>query len=339
MGTGTPAPDGGDSPGERETEDVRVAVDDVLRRALKLAVRRIAELNRLTESGVLSAGRSLDAIVGEAQAYTKDARATLEGFSGSSDQQGIADLIASQNQVLENFMREIRAQVKRQAEVAQAAMLSSSQIQNLGNEIGSVAFQSRLLSLNASIEAGRMGAQGRAFGVIAAEMTKLSQQVESTSKAVSELVSVLSAALPNVAEAAHQMQGTSEAFIAEIGGSIAEVDQKVREIGLSVQQTMHGGDRCISHILRHSQDALSSLQFQDPVAQGLVAVAKDFNVASRGVVNLLHSDSAGTPAGRHERAPESRVADKPIQRVEAIEHVAVVAKASTAPPPGEVLLF
>jgi methyl-accepting chemotaxis protein len=338
MGRVTAAPDASAQPSEREAEDLRVAVDDVLRRALKQAVRRIADLNRLTESGVLSAGRSLDAIVGEAQAYTKDARATLEGFSGSSEQQGIAAVIASQNEVLENFMREIRAQVERQAEVARAAMLSSSQIQNLGNEIGSVAFQSRLLSLNASIEAGRMGAQGRAFGVIAAEMTKLSQQVESTSKAVSELVSVLSAALPNVAAAARQMQGTSEAFIAEIGGSIAEVDQKVRELGQSVQQTMHGGDRCVSHILRHSQDALSSLQFQDPVAQGLVAVAKDFNGASRGVVELLRASPSAARSVARETAAESRVFDK-VTPGEAVEHVAVVAKASSSPPPGEVLLF
>lgn len=337
MPRGTAAPDELSQPSERDAETRSAAVSDVLRRSLKLAVRRIAELNRLTESGVLSAGRSLEAIVTEAQAYTKDARATLEGFSGSSEQQGIAVLIASQNQVLENFMREIRAQVKRQAEVARAAMLSSCQIQNLGNEIGSVAFQSRLLSLNASIEAGRMGAQGRAFGVIAAEMTKLSRQVESTSKAVSELVCVLSAALPNMAEAAQHMQGTSEAFIAEIGGSISEVDQRVRELGLSVQETMQGGDRCVSEILRHSQDALSSLQFQDPVAQGLVAVAKDFNQASRGVVALL---GAGVPRApeQSDAAPQSRILDRAFQQ-EAIEHVSVVAKVSNAPPPGEVLLF
>src|SRR4051812_4818619 len=270
----------------------------MLRRSLQVAVRRIGQLNRMTESGTLSAGRSLEAIVNEAQSYAQRARSTLEGIAGSDDQRGIAELIASQNQILESFIQEMRAQIERQTEVARAALRSSSQIASLGNEIGAVAFQSRLLSLNASIEAGRMGPQGRAFGVIAAEMTKLSQQVESTSKAVNELVSVLSATLPNVFDAAEAMRGTSESFITEIGGSISQVDHEVKQLADSVQQTLHAGDRCIAAILSHSQDALSSLQFQDPVAQGLVAVAKDFNHTSRAVWELVsQSPLAGRSVG------------------------------------------
>lgn len=312
-------------------------VENVLRRSLKVAVRRIGQLNRMTESGALSAGRSLEAIVGEAKNYAESARATLEGISGSGNQQGIAELIASQNHILESFIEQMRLQIERQAEVARAALRSSSQIANLGNEIGAVAFQSRLLSLNASIEAGRMGAQGKAFGVIAAEMTKLSQQVESTSKAVSELVSVLSATLPSVSHAAQEMRGSSEAFITEIRGSISQVDQKVKDLGHSVQVTLRDGDQCIARILRNSQDALSSLQFQDPVAQGLVAVARDFNHASRTVCQLVSECALGREAVSSS-LPESPVGPGRV-RVEEIQHVSVVADASQAPPPGDVLLF
>jgi methyl-accepting chemotaxis protein len=304
----------------------------MLRRSLQLAVRRIGQLNRMTESGTLSAGRSLEAIVNEAQSYAQRARSTLEGIAGSDDQRGIAELIASQNQILESFIQEMRAQIERQTEVARAALRSSSQIASLGNEIGAVAFQSRLLSLNASIEAGRMGPQGRAFGVIAAEMTKLSQQVESTSKAVNELVSVLSATLPNVFDAAEEMRGTSESFITEIGGSILQVDHEVKQLADAVQQTLHAGDRCIAGILGHSQDALSSLQFQDPVAQGLVAVAKDFNHTSRAVYELVNNSALGGAA-----APSSHVVAR--DQAEEIRHVSVVANDSNSPPPGEVLLF
>jgi methyl-accepting chemotaxis protein len=324
----------GGEPSEHGGEALGAIVSDMLRRSLQVAVRRIGHLNRMTESGTLSTGRSLEAIVQEAQAYAQRARSTLEGIAGSDDQRGIAELIASQNHILESFIQEMRAQIERQAEVARAALRSSSQIASLGNEIGAVAFQSRLLSLNASIEAGRMGPQGRAFGVIAAEMTKLSQQVESTSKAVNELVSVLSATLPNVFDAAEEMRGTSETFITEIGGSISQVDQEVKQLADAVQQTLHAGDRCIAAILSHSQDALSSLQFQDPVAQGLVAVAKDFNHTSRAVCELVSSSAV---AGRSVAGPASHVAYK--DRAEEIRHVSVVANASDAPPPGEVLLF
>jgi methyl-accepting chemotaxis protein len=311
-------------------------VSAILRRSLQSAVRRIGQLNRMTESGALSTGRSLESIVSQAQAYTLRARSTLEGIAGSDDQRGIAQLISVQNEILDNFVQQIRVQIDRQAEVARAALQSSSQIANLGNQIGAVAFQSRLLSLNASIEAGRLGDQGRAFGVIAAEMTKLSQQIESTSKAVNELVSSLSATLPSVSEATKEMQASSEVLIDDIGGSMSQLDQKVKDLALSVQHTLHAGDKCIAEIIRHSQDALSSLQFQDPVAQGLVAVAKDFNHAARTVHETVVSSSL---AARPMHAlPQSRVIDR-AGRSEEIEHVAVVANIPQASPAGEVVLF
>lgn len=311
-------------------------VSAILRRSLQTAVRRIGQLNRMTESGALSAGRSLESIVSQAQVYTLRARSTLEGIAGSEDQRGIAQLISVQNEILDSFVQQIRVQIDRQAEVARAALQSSSQIASLGNQIGAVAFQSRLLSLNASIEAGRLGDQGRAFGVIAAEMTKLSQQIESTSKAVNELVSSLSATLPSVSDATKEMQTSSEVLINDIGGSMSQLDQKVKDLALSVQHTLHAGDQCIAEIIRHSGDALSSLQFQDPVAQGLVAVAKDFNYAARTVhQTVISSALASRPMPG---SPQSRVIDR-AGRAEEIEHVAVVANIPKASPAGEVVLF
>jgi methyl-accepting chemotaxis protein len=311
-------------------------VTGILRRSLQTAVRRISQLNRMTESGALSAGRSLETIVVQARGYALRARSTLESISGTDDERGIAQLIAAQNQILASFVQQIRVQIERQAEVARVALRSSSQIANLGNEIGTVAFQSRLLSLNASIEAGRLGDQGRAFGVIAAEMTKLSQQIESTSKAVNELVGALSATLPSVSEAAREMQASSEVLISDIGGSMSQVDQKVKDLALSVQHTLSAGDKCIADIIRHSEDALSSLQFQDPVAQGLVAVAKDFNHAARIVHETVRaSELAAEPLSR---AAVSQVTKKG-ERPEEIERVAVVANIANTPPAGEVVLF
>jgi methyl-accepting chemotaxis protein len=321
---------------EHEAEALADVVSATLRRSLQTAVRRIGQLNRMTEAGALSAGRSLESIVSQARGYALRARSTLEGIAGSEDQRGIAELIAVQNQILDSFVQQIRVQIDRQAAVARTALESSSQIANLGNEIGTVAFQSRLLSLNASIEAGRLGDQGRAFGVIAAEMTKLSQQIESTSKAVNGLVSALSATLPSVSEAAKEMQASSEILISDIGGSTLQVDQKVKDLALSVHDTLLAGDKCVADIIRHSQDALSSLQFQDPVAQGLVAVAKDFNHAARTVHETVRSSAL---ASRPVHGPaESRVFER-RQRAEEIEHVAVVANIADAPAAGEVVLF
>ncbi len=272
---------------ERAGGELSRLVSSCLDKGVDSATSGIQQLASLTEKSVLHIGEALEAIVGDAQDYARHARVTLEEVAGSGSTEGIAQLVAAQNEILSAFMGEIRGHVSRQAEVAEAAMKASSRIASLGNQISSVASQSRLLSLNASIEAARLGQGGKAFGVIASEMTNLSRQVESTSRAVNTLISNLSEALPSVASAASDMRASSERFIEDIGKSIAQVDARAKGLEGSVHETMHSGDEYIAKILSHSQDALSALQFQDPVAQGLVAIAREFRDAAVAVENLV----------------------------------------------------
>ncbi len=54
----------------------------------------------------------------------------------------------------------------------------SSKMDNAIKEIGAITFQSRILSLNAKVEASRAGAAGAAFSVVASEMGRLSEGIE-----------------------------------------------------------------------------------------------------------------------------------------------------------------
>lgn len=286
------------------SENISSRVTGVLEEGLRQATRRVEKLAELTESSVLSIGESVESIVCDAQEYAKHARATLEDVAGSNEGKGIAQLVADQNEILSTFVAEIQKQVAHQAKVADAAISAASKIRNLGNQITSVAAQSRLLSLNASIEAARIGTGGRAFGVIASEMTNLSRQVEFTSHSVNTLVENLSETLPGVAEAARDMRTASESFIGEISDSIQRVNSKARGLEDSVQATMHSGDETIAKILSHSQDALSALQFQDPVAQGLVGITRDFQDVAGSVEAILRGES--TVGWGETHVPESR---------------------------------
>jgi hypothetical protein len=72
------------------------------------------------------------------------------------------------------------------------------QIVAFGNEIASVDLQTRLLSINAQIEAARAGSTGAAFGVVASEMVELSRRTASiasrlrseTHEALTELTAI-----------------------------------------------------------------------------------------------------------------------------------------------------
>lgn len=64
----------------------------------------------------------------------------------------------------------------------------SSSIEKIIGTIDSIAFQTNILSLNASVEAARAGEQGRGFAVVADEVRNLAEQCSESSKKTEELI-------------------------------------------------------------------------------------------------------------------------------------------------------
>ena len=64
-------------------------------------------------------------------------------------------------------------------------------IRNMSNGINNIAMQSKLLAFNASIEAERAGAEGRAFGVVAQQMRLLSTSTKDLVDGIDESVKAL----------------------------------------------------------------------------------------------------------------------------------------------------
>lgn len=64
----------------------------------------------------------------------------------------------------------------------------SSDIQNIIGTIESIAFQINILSLNASVEAARVGEKGRGFAVVAEEVGNLAAKTTESSKQTAELI-------------------------------------------------------------------------------------------------------------------------------------------------------
>ncbi|RCK81775.1 MAG: Methyl-accepting chemotaxis protein [Candidatus Ozemobacter sibiricus] len=68
---------------------------------------------------------------------------------------------------------------------------SAKQMEEVIRVISKIARKSNLLSLNASIEAARVGAAGAAFSVVAAEMKKLAEDSAMEAKKIDELLKAL----------------------------------------------------------------------------------------------------------------------------------------------------
>jgi len=140
-------------------------------------------------------------------------------------------------------MREVRTDAHRSRRAAQELATCMNGLQAKSREIGrvvmlveSVAHQTRLLSLNASVEAARAGPAGKGFAVVAQEVRQLARRSESAAHKIAEIVKA------SVDEIAH-----GNLLTERVGESVRKTDERVGEVsaimGDIVRLTQAGRDQ------------------------------------------------------------------------------------------------
>ena len=90
-------------------------------------------------------------------------------------------------------------------EVSVEESRSVGQIQNLTDDILSIASQTNLLALNASIEAARAGEAGKGFAVVADEIRVLAENSSNTANRIQEISNVVVTAVEKLSDNAKKM--------------------------------------------------------------------------------------------------------------------------------------
>ncbi|WP_395515563.1 methyl-accepting chemotaxis protein [Pseudorhizobium flavum] len=151
--------------------------------------------------------------------------------------------------------------VSQTVEAMQEIAHSSSRIGHIINVIDEIAFQTNLLALNAGVEAARAGEAGKGFAVVAQEVRELAQRSASAAREIKSLVEQASKDVSNgvslvgrTGEALHgieqqvrtvngQMLAIAQSAkeqsvaLAEISGSIAQLDQITQQNASMVEET------------------------------------------------------------------------------------------------------
>ena len=131
----------------------------------------------------------------------------------------------------------------------------------------SVAYQTKLLSLNASIEAARAGSAGKGFAVVAQEVRLLAKRSED---AAHRIESIVRASVQDIEEGGLMTDRAVEA--------VRQTDEKVDAV-----------NRIMDEIVRLTRDSL--LESQD-----VVRISRDVEEAAQGnarLVDQLSDASAG----------------------------------------------
>ena len=169
---------------------------------------------------------------------------------------------------------------------------AASRIGDVVELINTIAEQTNLLALNATIEAARAGEAGRGFAVVASEVKALAEQTSKATGEIGQQITGIQAATQDSVNAIKEISGTIEK-LSEISSTIAaaveEQGAATQEISRNVQQAAHGTQQVSSNITDVQRGASETGSASSQVLSAAQSLSGDSNRLKLEVGKFLDS--------------------------------------------------
>lgn len=178
--------------------------------------KELAEATQALSQGTLTQANSLQNVAG-------NLGGVVEAIDRNSEQ---GEIVNKKLNNLDNQIQNMNSQMKDLFNAVQEIEELSSSIQKIVGTIDGIAFQTNILSLNASVEAARAGDMGSGFAVVAEEVRNLAIKCSDSSKKTSELVTHCVNAINNAKKCADDTFNSLTAIVSdssEISGAFERI--------------------------------------------------------------------------------------------------------------------
>lgn len=169
---------------------------------------------------------------------------------------------------------------------------ASANLGDMAEDVGKLARQTNLLSINAAIEAARAGESGRGFAVVAGEVRRLSSESGETGRRIAEQVQQfglqMQQALTQADDQAVRGASAIQASEATIQQVVIDVDGAVSQLNARTTELRIRGEAVKALV----QQLMQAFQFQDRVSQILDQVSASINDATTQLKTALFEGRA-----------------------------------------------
>lgn len=237
--------------------------------ALPVVVRNLGETRTQIEAAVLEVCESFQGIATRARRSVEEARQSL----GNGSQEGGGGLEATLEAMRATFDRllaRMSESVDRAREAGERMRQVTSavgKIETVLAEVEDIALSTRLLTINAKIQASHAGVHGRGFVVIAEAISELSGKSDAIVGQVRENLTEVAGAVQGAGAVLSQLGDSSGAAVkesqGELHGALDLVGRVHGETQAGLERATRSGDELAQEIHR----AVTAMQFQDRVSQ------------------------------------------------------------------------
>lgn len=220
------------------------------------------------------ATRFSDLALGLEKAVDTSRKAT-EGVNAGDGSNGIVEIFSKNEAKLSSVIEALSgAQRAKQHTVGEIRDLGNfmGELASMSDEVGRLARQTNLLSLNAAVEAARAGDAGRGFSVVAAEVRKLSEESAATSKKITEMVKNISTSMSSIVDLTENTAKQDQESVKNSEAVMRDVMDRFQGVTSSLMGSTTELREVSKDIQEEISDLLVSLQFQDRVSQILSQV-------------------------------------------------------------------
>jgi len=252
---------------------------------LPVLATQLRETKEQVESSVVAVCANFNGMAARARRGVEEAAALL---TGEGEGKGLGGLIESSHATLDNLLQRI----VKAGELSMKAVYrmddvdgGMKRISAILADVNDVATRTRLLTVNAKIEAARVGEQGKGFAVVAGEISQLSVKsaeiVVSITEILNKLTADVGATVADLRELASADMNEVLLGKERIEGAIASFEGSHRELQTRLSEVTRA-----SHALADDvAGAVVSLQFQDRVSQRIEHVIEGLGSIERSLAS------------------------------------------------------